>query len=73
MSNHSTKLEAGMMVNVYQDPVSCLDLEGRAKLVRPHEEISVTYAPRWWVQFPGEDEQLVERAINPATALAVLG
>lgn len=58
------KLQRGMYVDVYQDPITCKHLEGRAKLIKPAGEICVTYTPRWEVKFPG-DEGIYERAINP--------
>ena len=57
------KLVRGMYVNVYEDPITCEKLEGRAKLIRP-SELAVTYTPRWIVQFAGETAEY-ERAINP--------
>ena len=66
------KLKAGMMVNVYEDPITCKKLEGRARLIKPASDFFVTYMPRWIVAFPGEDSRF-ERAINPETAHQILG
>jgi len=58
-------LQAGMVVNVFQDPISCLDFEGLAELIQP----VVSRTHRWWVKFPGEDT-LYQRTINPKAALS---
>ena len=68
MNDDNTKLVAGMMVYVYEDPITCKKLEGRAKLIRPANGDS-----RWVVAFPEDGQYHVERAINPATAHQVLG
>jgi len=73
MNDSNTKLEAGMMVNVYEDPITCEKLEGRARLYKPAGPLCVTYTPRWIVVFPDDDGMMVERAINPATAHQILG
>lgn len=73
MRDSNTRLEAGMMVNIYEDPITCEKLEGRAKLMRPASYLQVTYTPRWFVEFPNEPGQSYERAINPQTAHQVLG
>ncbi len=69
-----TKLERGMMVNVYEDPFTCKKLEGRARLTRRANYTGNMPELEWWfVEFPDDAPDVWERAINPETALEVLG
>lgn len=70
MSKSNTKLKKGAWVNVYEDPITCQKLEGRAKLIT--HQFTAQGIEHWVVAFQNE-LMFVDRAINPETALEVLG
>jgi hypothetical protein len=57
-------MEKGETVRVYQDPITCKDFEGYAKLIesRPRKRDIKGLTETWLVKF--EDGAKVERTIN---------
>ena len=60
-------MKKGEKVKVYQDPITCKDFEGYAKLIEPmpRKRDIKGLTETWLVKF--EDEAKVERTINLET------
>ena len=67
MDAKENKMEKGETVRVYQDPITCKDFEGYAKLIepKPKKRDIKGLTETWLVKF--EDGTKVERTINLET------
>ena len=72
------QLKSGMIVRVFEDPISCRKIEGRARLIKKHKDMTSFDRSEFWdVQFVADYrgrivnddvEPIVMRQINPTTA-----
>ncbi len=58
------ELEKGMWVKIYEDPITGIKIEGKAKLIKEHQPDCGDGISYWLVQFEGLGEPEVLRAIN---------
>jgi hypothetical protein len=66
-------MRKGEIVNIYLDPITKQDYEGKAKLVKRLQTDNFPYREQWQVQFPDDDGMKVNRWLCEDPAITFKG